>query len=129
MGAPATLEGNGNGPAAHVAVGAGQEFIFRETDRPAVPYDGHHIQVYITDFAGPYEKLGALGLLTMDNLQHEYRFIDIIDLDTKKVLFKLEHEVRSSRHPLFGRPLVNRNPAQTNVTYMPGYDAAEWFLV
>jgi hypothetical protein len=64
----------------------------------------------------------------MENGQHEYRFIDIVDLDTKKVLFQLEHEVRSSRHPLCGRPLVNRNPAQTNTAYMPGYDAAEWFL-
>ena len=44
------------------------------------------------------------------------------------MLFKVEHEVRSSRHPLFGRPLVNRNPAQTNTAYMPGHDAAEWFL-
>ncbi|HXQ53631.1 MAG TPA: hypothetical protein VN802_21240 [Stellaceae bacterium] len=128
MGATATVAENGAGPAAHVMVGQDQEMIFRETDRPAVPYDGHHIQIYLTDFAGPYKKLGALELLTMDTLEHEYRFIDIIDLDTRKVLFKIEHEVRSSRHPLYGRPLVNRNPAQTNVEYMPGHDATEWFL-
>jgi len=26
-------------------------------------------------------------------------------------------------HPLFGRPLVNRNPAQSNQGYVPGQDA------
>jgi hypothetical protein len=129
MDVPATLEANGNGPAAHVESGAGQELIFRETDRPIPAYDGHHIQIYLTDFTGPYKKLGALDLITMENGQHEYRFIDIVDLETRKPLFKLEHEVRSSRHPLFGRPLVHRNPAQTNMAYMPGHDAAEWFLV
>lgn len=128
MDAPATVAENGSGPAAHVQVAADQEMIFRETDRPIPDYDGHHIQIYITDFSGPYKKLGALGLVSMDVLEHEYRFIDIIDLDTKKVLFKLEHEVRSSRHPLYGRTLVNRNPAQTNTAYMPGHDAQEWFL-
>jgi hypothetical protein len=128
MGAPAHVAENGAGPAAHVMVGLDQEMIFRETDRAAVPYDGHHIQIYLTDFAGPYKKLGALGLVTIDTLEHEYRFVDIIDLDSRKPLFKIEHEVRSTRHPLYGRTLVNRNPAQTNTAYMPGYDAAEWFL-
>jgi hypothetical protein len=33
--------------------------------------------------------------------------------------------VRSMRHPLFARPLVNRNPEQSNVRYAPGYDAAQ----
>ena len=27
------------------------------------------------------------------------------------------------RHPLFMRPLVNRNLSQTNFNYAPGYDA------
>jgi hypothetical protein len=86
-------------------------------------YDQHHIQIYIADFEKPYKKLGELGLLSVDTLEHEYRFIDIVDLDTKKVLFQVEHEVRSMRHPLFGRPLINRNPAQTNTDYHPGHDA------
>ena len=37
-------------------------------------------------------------------------------------MFALEHEVRSMRHPLYARPLVNRNPAQTNRDYMPDHD-------
>jgi hypothetical protein len=40
-------------------------------------------------------------------------------------LFALEHEVRSMRHPLYARPLVNRNPQQTNLDYAPGHDAAQ----
>jgi hypothetical protein len=128
MDTSATVEENGHGPVAHVMVGADQEMVFRETDQPIPAYDGHHIQIYITDFSGPYQKLGKLDLVTMENGQHEYRFIDIIDLDTKKVLFQLEHEVRASRHPLYGRTLVNRNPAQTNMAYMPGHDALEWFM-
>jgi hypothetical protein len=27
------------------------------------------------------------------------------------------------KHPLFNRPLVNRNHAITNLTYVPGHDA------
>ena len=37
-------------------------------------------------------------------------------------LFEIEHEIRSLRHPLHGRPLVNRNPLQTNRAYVPGRD-------
>jgi hypothetical protein len=129
MDAPAKVEENGHGRAARVSVAADQEFVFRETDRPIADYDGHHVQIYLNDFTGPYKKLGKLDLISMENGQHEYRFIDIVDLDTKKVLFKIEHEVRSSRHPLCGRTLVNRNPAQTNMAYMPGYDGLEWYLI
>jgi hypothetical protein len=28
-------------------------------------------------------------------------------------------------HPMYGRPLVNRNPAQTTMNYHPGQD--HWF--
>ena len=123
MGSQASVEENGEGREARVLVGPKQHLIFRETDKPLPPYDQHHIQIYIADFAGPYKKLGALGLLSVDTLEHEYRFTDIIDLDTKKPLFTVEHEVRSMRHPLYGRPLVNRNPDQTNIDYRPGRDA------
>jgi len=34
----------------------------------------------------------------------------------------IEHEVRSMRHPMYARPLVNRNPAQTNNHYAPGHE-------
>ena len=46
-----------------------------------------------------------------------------IDVKTGKVLYTVEHEVRSTSHPMHARPLVNRNPAQSPMTYAPGHDA------
>ena len=46
----------------------------------------------------------------MESNQYEYRFKDVIDLDTKEVLFTVEHETRSQTNPMYGRPLINRNP-------------------
>jgi len=52
------------GTAAHVSVGIGQELIFRDSDAAAEAYDGHHIQVYVANFSGPYRQLVERGLLT-----------------------------------------------------------------
>jgi len=117
--APATA----NEGMAVVSAGARQSLRFRETDAPLAPYDGHHMQIYLADFSGPYQRLLARKLVSRETDQHEYRFIDIVDLRDNAVKFQIEHEVRSMRHPLFGRPLVNRNPAQSNQGYMPGQDA------
>ncbi len=117
---------DGEGRHASVEVGDRQYLIFRETDRPHEPYDGHHVQVYVADFSGPYRRLGEKGLVSEESDQHQYRFKDIVDLETGKVLFTIEHEVRSMRHPLYLRPLVNRNPAQSNIRYLPGEDALIW---
>ena len=38
-------------PAARVAVGHGQELVFRETKAKIPAYDGHHIQVYVGNFS------------------------------------------------------------------------------
>lgn len=125
---PAEAYKDGEGPKAKVQVGEKQFFIFRETDQPIPAYDGHHAQIYISDFSGPYRKLVDRGLLTIEWGQYEWRFNDVIDLDTKEVLFTMEHEVRSHTHPMFGRPLVNRNPAQDNRNYKPGHDSMSWAL-
>jgi len=92
------------------------------------PYDRHHAQIYIANFSGPWRRLKELGLLTLEVNDHEYRFKDVIDLETREVLFTVEHEVRSQTHPMFGRPLINRNPAQSNRNYKPGYDAISWAM-
>jgi predicted enzyme related to lactoylglutathione lyase len=123
MGATAELVRQDRAPAASVNAGAGQRLYFRETGEPLPPYDGHHIQIYIADFSGPYRRLIEHQLLTRETDAHEWRFKQIVDLDTNEPLFAVEHEVRSLRHPLYGRPLVNRNPAQTNRAYMRGQDA------
>jgi hypothetical protein len=30
------------------------------------------------------------------------------------------------KHPIYLRPLVNRNPSQSNIDYAPGYDGSNW---
>ena len=42
--------------------------------------------------------------------------------DTGKVLYQLEHEVRSMRHPQYDKPLLNRNPDQSSNYNGRGYD-------
>jgi catechol-2,3-dioxygenase len=127
MGTPATVQ-NGDGTLTRVQMGKNQYMQFRETDAPQPAFDGHHVQMYIANFSGPYEKLKARNLISIEDNQYQYRFQDIIDLDSNKVLFTVEHEVRSATHPMYLRPLVNRNPATTNQNYANGYDAALWAM-
>ena len=108
---------------ARVSVGGAQELRFVETGAPLSAYDGHHVAVYIGDFSGPYEWLRSRGLITMETGEHEWRFQKIVDPDSGQPLFEIEHEVRSLRHPLYARPLVNRNPDITNTNYAPGQES------
>jgi hypothetical protein len=115
---------NGAGDrAAHVRSGQQQWMIFRETDGEVLPYDGHHVQIYVANFSGPHRLLRERDLITEESSDWQYRFEDIVDLDSGRVLFTLEHEVRSLTHPLAFRPLVNRNPNQRQPTYQRGRDA------
>ena len=122
IGAPAAVVNIEGSPAASVSVGRDQRLLFRETDAALPEYDGHHMQVYLADFSGPYKKLLDRGLISKETDAHEWRFQDIVDPQTGQALFRIEHEVRSMKHPLFGRPLVNRNPAQSNSNYSRGQD-------
>jgi hypothetical protein len=127
MGTPATVT-NGDATVARVQMGKNQYLQFRETDAAQPAFDGHHVQMYITDFSGPYRKLRQRNLITLEDNQYQYRFQDIVDLDSNKVLFTVEHEVRSATHPMYLRPLVNRNPVTTNQNYANGYDAMLWAM-
>jgi len=127
VGVPASLEKRG-GISAHAQVGFMQELIFRETDRKIAKFDGHHIQIYVADFSGPYDRLRERGLVSEESNQHQYRFENIVDLDTGKVLFTLDHEMRSMTHPMFARPLINRNPDQTNMQFAAGHESQSWAL-
>jgi hypothetical protein len=111
-----------------VLVGYHQRFLFKESDKRLPKYDGHHIQLYVTDFSGHYKHLLKRKLITQESNQHQYRFMEIIDPDTGKKLYDLEHEIRSMSHPLFGRQLINRNPAQTNNAFAAGYDDRSWSM-
>ncbi len=111
--APATAEPG----RARASAGSVQELRFVESAAPLPAYDGHHVAVYIGDFSGPYRWLHERGLITMETGPHEWRFRKIVDPQTAQPLFEIEHEVRSLRHPLYARALVNRNSAITNTNY------------
>jgi hypothetical protein len=117
--APAKAEGK----RAIVSVGRNQRLYFTETSKPLPEYDNHHIQVYIADFGAPYHWLKQRDLITMETDADEWRFQWIVDPKDARKLFQIEHEVRSMKHRLFNRPLVNRNHGITNMTYVPGHDA------
>jgi hypothetical protein len=121
--APASMIRGEKGTAVRVLVGRGQALIFRETVEALRPYDGHHIAVYVADFSGPYRALKRRGLITEEFANHQFRFHDIVNPKTGKKLFQLEHEVRSMRHPMYRRNLVNRDPAQSLGSYVRGRDA------
>ena len=121
--APASVSGDTGGDLATIRMGLNQELRFRETSAKLAPYDGHHIAVYISNFSGPHAFLKERGLITEETNPYQYRFQDIVDLDTGEKLFEIEHEVRSATHPMFQRPLVNRNPAQSLQNYQYGRDA------
>ena len=115
---------------AMVRVQAGRDgsLVFRETTRALAPYDGHHVQVSVADFSGVHGRLLARGLVSEESSQSQYRFCDVVDVDSGEVLVTLEHEVRSMRHPLYARPLVNRNPANADGGFAAGREAAMWRL-
>jgi len=113
----------GANPAAGVCMGVGQEVIYRETDAPLVPFDGHHIAIYVANFSTPHAELKRRGLVFEESDQWQYRFKDIVDPQSGKLLFELEHEVRSLTHPMYGRPLINRNAVQRQGMYSSGHDA------
>ncbi len=123
IGAPSSVVEVDGARAAHVRVGRAQHLRFIERTDPLPAYDGHHIAVYLSNFSQPYQALCGRGLVTMETNDHEYRFQDIVDLDSGEVLATVEHEVRSTFHPMYGRELVNRNEAQNIFAYQQGHDA------
>ena len=127
MNMPASFA-NGEAHVTSVQVGKDQRLLFRETDRPQPSYDGHHVQMYITNFSGPHRALAERNLIYSEDNPYQYRFRDIVDLATGKPLFTIEHEVRSATHPMFMRPLANRNPAQNNRNFAAGHDQWLWAM-
>jgi hypothetical protein len=121
LGAPGSLGADGR--SAVVPVGLGERLVFRETEAPLPAFDGHHIQIAVADFSGPHRRLLERGLITEESNRSQYRFERIVDPDDGRELAVIEHEVRSMRHPMFGRVLVNRDPEQTNNRYAPGREA------
>ena len=106
-----------------MSVGPDNRLLFRESAREVPPFDGHHVQITLADFSGPHRKLLDRGLVTEESDAHQYRFQDVVDPASGEVLVTIEHEVRSMKHPLYGRTLVNRDAGQTVRNYALGHDA------
>ncbi len=123
MGAPSTTESSEQGTLGQVKIGRNQSLVFRETKQPLLPYDGHHIAIYVANFSRAYGYLKDRGLISEDVRNHQYRFKEIIDPDDGSYVFLVEHEVRSLHHPMFHRFFVNRDPAQTQREYRRERDA------
>jgi len=128
LGGIAGVSSDERGAYAWASCSAECKVIYRETNAELPPYDGHHIQITLADFSGPHKKLAERGLITEESDQHQYRFVDIVDPDTNKCLFQIEHETRSMRHPMFNRVFVNRNPDMNNRNFVPGYEVGLYAL-
>ena len=76
----------------------------------------------MADFSGPHRRLAERGLVSEESNQDQYRFLTLADPDSGEPLFDIEHEVRSMVHPMYARPLVNRNAAQNNIDYVRDAD-------
>jgi len=127
LGIPAELA-NGDGTVARVKMAKDQYLQFRETDRRQPEYDGHHVQMYITNFSEPYRLLSERNLIYSEDNQYQYRFRDIVEPASGRYLFTVEHEVRSATHPMYLRPLINRDPTQTNRNYAAGHEQWPWAM-
>lgn len=120
--APARLVEATDCPLARISIGADQTLEFQETTAELPPYDGHHVAIYVADFARPHRFLLEHSLVIEESSPHQYRFQTIVDPESGEALFEIEHEVRSLTHPMYGRTLVNRNPIQTAGDYVRGND-------
>ena len=64
------------------------------------------------------------GLVFEESNHHQYRFKDIVDIETGEPLFTIEHEVRSMKSSAYMRPLgQSRSRRRTSCAIAPGHDA------
>ena len=92
-----------------------QSLIFRETHKPLPPYDGHHIALYAGDsfevFANVLSNAMDAGVVwvnprfadkvvDLDTARrwNQFRFRDVLDLESGETIFRVEHEIRSMLH-------------------------------
>jgi len=128
LGGISGVASDSRGPYAWASCSGECKVTYRESPVPQPEYDGHHIQITLADFSGPHKKLLERGLIAEESDQHQYRFLDIVDVDTNKPIFRIEHETRSMRHPMFNRVFVNRNPDMSNRNFVPGYEVGLFAL-
>lgn len=112
-----------------VTIGFNQRLIFSETLSDIPEYDGHHIAIYVNDFADIYERIQAQNL-NWDNprfpqfsyatleaaLTHnEFRVKDMVDPSSGEIIYELEHEIRYRRWSVIDALLSNLIRTSTSV--------------
>ncbi len=122
MGALVSVEPGEDGARVQVVCGNRQYLIFQEKAAPAAACPDHHIQIYLANFSGPYRALQKLGAEIEESGPWQYRFKTIFDPVDGRALFTLDHEMRAMTHPMYNRPLINRNPGQSARDYRAGAD-------
>lgn len=92
-----------------------QSLLFRETSEPLPPYDGHHLAMYVgeskQDFEQAFKNAEMAGIvwvnprfsdkaITLQGAKQwkQFRFKDIVDMESGKLIMELEHEMRSKDH-------------------------------
>ena len=100
---------------------ANQSLLFRETTETSLlppSHDGHHVALYVgtnrADFEQAFKNADIAGVVwvnprfsdkatTLETARElkQFRFKDIVDMETGDVVMELEHEVRSVDHDAF----------------------------
>jgi hypothetical protein len=98
-----------------------QSLSFRESTQPNPPYDGHHVAMYVGESAAEFERAFLYAQTakvvwvnprfsdkTIDlegaRKWKQFRFKDIVDMNTGEKIFELEHEMRSIEHESWPGP-------------------------
>ena len=110
---------------AEVQMGTNQIAAIRRERQRRRRYDGHHIAIYVANFSAAHDWLEARTNSSPKNRTSTstgFRRSSTRSAATA-ALVELEHEVRSMKHPMWGRRLTNRNSGQTFVTFHRGREA------
>jgi hypothetical protein len=100
---------------------ADQSLLFRESEEKVPEYDGHHLAMYVgesaADFEQAFKNSQIAGVVWVnprfsdkaDTLEgarkwKQFRFKDIVDMETGETVFVLEHEMRSIEHEAWPGP-------------------------
>ncbi|EQC35543.1 hypothetical protein SDRG_06833 [Saprolegnia diclina VS20] len=88
-----------------------QRLLFEETHELLLPYDGHHICIYVTEFEAAYHACAAKQLVWTNAIYEDkcdswaetqkwrqFRILDIRDPGSNALLLQLEHEIRPLQH-------------------------------
>ena len=92
-----------------------QSLLFRETSEVIPRYDGHHLAMYVgtnaADFEQAFKNANTVGIVWVnprfsDNVMSldgarewkQFRFKNIVEMETGETILELEHEIRSIEH-------------------------------